>query len=121
MNLTQQAHRAYAPVQAHIHTPRAIEARLLSDITSRLRKGPKNYPSFVSAVQDNRKLWTTLAIEVADRDNVLPQALRAQIFYLAEFTENHTHKILAGTADAQPLVDINTAVVRGLNGQADAE
>lgn len=66
------------------------------------------------AIHENRRLWTILASDVVDKENGLPAQLRAQIFYLAEFTESHSRKVLAKEATADALVEINTAVMRGL-------
>jgi flagellar protein FlaF len=68
----------------------------------------------VRALDDNLRLWTTLAVDVADEGNGLPRELRARLFYLAEFTRAHTRKVLKGEAAAGVLVEINTAVMRGL-------
>jgi len=115
VNAIEQAQKAYGPAQHHIRTPRAIEVQLFSDITSRLNRPGQSFPSLVTAINDNRRLWTILAADVADGDNTLPQALRAQIFYLAEFTDHHSRKVLQRKADVSALIDINMAILRGLN------
>ena len=124
MNAIEQARQAYAPTQVSIRTDRSVEAQLVSQITARLRRAasaqPFNFPALVAAVHDNRRMWTAMAADVADGDNGLPKALRAQIFYLAEFTEHHSRRILRRDADATALIDINTAVLRGLNCQRPA-
>lgn len=121
MNVIEQARQAYAPTQMAIRSDRAIEAQLLSQVTARLRRSMTengvNFPALARAIYDNRRIWATLAISVADQDNRLPDDLRAKLFYLAEFTEHHSAKVLAGAADARALIDVNTAVMRGLNGQ----
>ena len=61
-----------------------------------------------------------MATQVADAKNALPQGLRAQIFYLAEFTLQHSRKALSGGASVRPLIEINTAVMRGLRGEGQA-
>lgn len=121
MNVIEQARQAYAPTQIAIRTERSIEAQLIGQITSRLRQAetatPKNFPALIAALHDNRRMWVTMAAGVADQENGLPRALRAQIFYLAEFTEHHSRLVMRGEADASALIEINTAVLRGLNGQ----
>lgn len=121
MNVIEQARQAYAPTQMVARDDRSTEAQLISQITARLRKASidarPNFPALVSALHQNRRMWTTMAAGVADSDNALPSQLRAQIFYLAEFTEQHSQLIIRGQADVAPLIDINTAVLRGLNGQ----
>lgn len=117
MNATLLAHQAYAPSRPTIKTARAIEAQVITDITARLSRKTADFPTLVSAVHDNRMMWNTLAIDVADTDNGLPASLRAQIFYLAEFTEQHSRKFLRGEADLSAMIDINTAIIRGLNAK----
>ena len=120
MNVIEQARQAYAPTQAAVRTERAIEAQLFSQITARLRQtaatSPLDYNAMIAALHDNRRMWVTMATDVADQDNGLPHQLRAQIFYLAEFTEHHTKLVMRREADVDALIEINTAILRGLNG-----
>ncbi len=121
MNAIEQARHAYAPTQIAVRTARAIESQLMSQITTRLRLAAEssiaNFPELASAVHDNRRIWTTLAASVADRDNQLPHDLRARLFFLAQFIERHSASVLRGEAEVDALIDINIAVMRGLNGQ----
>ncbi|SMX47460.1 flagellar biosynthesis regulator FlaF [Actibacterium lipolyticum] len=115
-----RAKTAYsAPLQAAIRTPRSIEYDIFAQVTARLKQAgadPKTgFPVLAAALHDNRKLWTALAADVAEAGNSLPEALRAQLFYLAEFTNAHTRKILSGTETPEILVEINTSVMRGLS------
>ncbi|HDR28242.1 flagellar biosynthesis regulator FlaF [Rhodovulum sp.] len=119
MNALHMAQTAYsAPAQARMRTPRATEYAAFARITARLKAadaaGRRNFPALVAAIHDNRTLWTMLAADVADGENGLPPALRARIFYLFEFTTHHSRLVLNGKADIGPLVEINTAVMRGL-------
>ena len=119
MNAIYQAKAAYAAVGSPLRTGRSAEYQAFSEIIRRMSaaaaKGPLHFPDLVSAIHDNRALWTILASDVADANNALPQKLRAQIFYLAEFTDLHSRKVLKGKATVQALIDINTAVMRGLS------
>ena len=119
MNVIEQARQAYAPAQFPLRTPRSVEAELISKITANLKKSALNsrqsYPTFIAALHENRRMWTTMAVDVADKDNSLPSSLRAQIFYLAEFTELHSSKVINEDANVDVLIEINTAVLRGLN------
>lgn len=121
MNVIEQARQAYAPNQNAVRTTRSVEAQLISQITSRLERLSKmpepDFPTLMAAIHDNRRMWTTMAVDVADQGNALPKELRAQIFYLAEFTAHHSQKVIHGKADARALIDINMAILKGLNGQ----
>ncbi len=116
MNALNLARNAYASTAAPIRTHRGTEYDAFSKITHKLRSlDPKNdHAAMVTALHENRQLWTLLAVDVADANNQLPQSLRAQIFYLAEFTDHQTSQILAGRASAAALVEINMAVMAGL-------
>ncbi|MDA7964569.1 flagellar biosynthesis regulator FlaF [Ruegeria sp.] len=112
------AQRAYAQTAAPTRTPRDTEYEAISKITRRLKaaaaRKSTDFAAFVQALHENRRLWSVLATGVTDSDNALPNELRARIFYLAEFTELHSSQVLGNNATVEPLLDINTAVLRGL-------
>ena len=107
-----------------MRSPRSIEMQILGEVTSRLRQATgatdaAAFPRLAAALHDNRRLWTHLAADVADSGNGLPAALRAQIFYLAEFTDFHSRRVLRESADPAILIEINAMVMQGL-GQTRA-
>lgn len=118
MNASLRAHRAYAAGATPVRTPKSIEYDAVAHVTRKLRNaqamGDSGFPALAAALEQNRKLWQIFAMEVASGDNGLPQTLRAQIFYLAEFTFAHTRKVLARTEPVTDLIDVNTAILRGL-------
>ncbi|MCV2866092.1 flagellar biosynthesis regulator FlaF [Defluviimonas sp. WL0075] len=116
MNAHLLAQDSYAATAASVRTPRATEYALLARTTHALTHAD-GFAALVRALHDNRRLWTTLAADVAEPGNGLPQELRARLFYLSEFTAHHSRKVLAGEADAGALIAINTAVMRGLAGE----
>ncbi len=119
MNALDSARMAYTSAAAPIRNERGVEYDAFARVTHRLKStNPRqNYPAFVQALHENRQLWTLLAIDVADAANKLPQELRAQIFYLAEFTTYQTTKVLSSGAGTDALIEINTAIMRGLRQQ----
>ena len=121
MNAQTQALRAYAQNARTTQTPRGTEYELIARVTHRIKAaaeaGPLEYPKLVEALSDNQKLWTTLAIDVADDRNKLPQDLRARIFYLAEFVQQQTSKVLTRKGRITPLLEINAAILKGLSGR----
>lgn len=116
------ARSAYGAPTAATRTPRETEYDVFARCTRLLRsaaaQGQAGFPALVRAIHDNRALWTTLAVDVADPGNALPETLRARIFYLAQFTAQHSQKVLTGAADVEPLVFINTTIMRGLRPEA---
>ncbi|MEL7011805.1 MAG: flagellar biosynthesis regulator FlaF [Pseudomonadota bacterium] len=139
MNATQLAQNAYGSGTRSVQTPRGIEYEAFARVTSRLkaiaeqmaqskrqqmasktkRVIPGQFSEFATALNENRTLWTLLATDVADDGNQLPDDLRARILYLAEFTRQHTAKVLNSKASVVPLLEINIAIMRGLSAQGD--
>ena len=119
--MTPSSNLAYAQPTAPTRTPRAAEYEVIARITQRLSstaaRRKQNHPAFIEALAENEQLWSTLAADVADDGNGLPQALRARLFYLYQFTAEHSRKVRADTANPEVLVEINTAVLRGLRGE----
>ncbi len=124
MTAMNMAKTAYAANQNTIRTPRGIEYEAFARITHRLKtsaeKGPSGFSQLAQAVHDNRRLWTLLAADVAAEGNGLPADLRARIFYLYEFTNLHSRKVLQDPSEAEVLVEINTTIMRGLRQKVDA-
>ena len=122
MTASALAQRAYGQNAQPIRTPRSTEYDVFARITHQLivasRGGKANFANLAKAVADNRRMWTTLAADVAGDGNLLPDALRAQIFYLCEFTQAHSRKVLKDNASVAPLVEINAAIMRGLRNKA---
>jgi len=115
-----KAEAAFRAQVQTVRTARDQEYDALARVTRRLRMASQtrdqDFRQFAAAVHDNQRLWITFAVDVADPQNGLPAALRAQILSLADFTRQHSGRILHDGASVGPLVDINTAVMRGLSG-----
>ena len=111
---------SYARPEAPTRSLRSVEYDLLAQVTQRLRSAwagrASDFPALARAVTENTQLWSTLASDVALPGNALPAALRARLFYLYEFTAQHSRAVLDGTATVEVLADINMAVMRGLRG-----
>lgn len=117
MQLAQAAYRSGAQ---GIKTPRSAEYEAFARITSRLKaandtRSPARFSDLAGAIHDNRKLWTILASDAAGSDNGLPGDLRARILFLAEFTRQHSQKVLRSGAPVAPLLEINRLVMSGLH------
>jgi flagellar protein FlaF len=121
--MMQAATLAYQRPDAPVRTARKVEYDLLARTTQRLSatwaRRADNYPAFVEALGDNTRLWSAFAVDVANPSNGLPSALRTQLFYLYQFTTEHSRAVLENGSSVEVLVDINTAVMRGLRGPGD--
>lgn len=123
MNALSQAQRAYSSASAPTRTARGIEYEIIARITTRIRtaeaEGASGFSALAQALADNRKLWGIFVTEMASKTNPFPAELKSRIVYLAKFTNDHTSKVLARQATAAPLLDVNTAILRGLRGEKD--
>lgn len=121
MNALRKAQSAYRNDSQAIRTDRGTEYEAFARITHRLKSAGTDLaarPALAAALHENRRLWATLAADVAGEANALPTDLRARILYLAEFTRRHSSLVLKGASRA-PLLEINTAMMRGLRKMVD--
>jgi flagellar biosynthesis activator protein FlaF len=125
VNAFDRAKMAYSSPASPTRTLRGTEYDAFARITHRMKAahaaGSLGFPALALALQDNRALWTVLAADVADDGNALPLTLRRQIFALANFVNKFTSRVLTGSAVADALIDINTAIMRGLRREGVEE
>lgn len=121
MNAFDMARTAYSSAHTPLRTPRGTEYEAFVRVTRALKAALENretdFPALARSLYSNRRLWTLLATSVSDDENGLPQELRARIYYLSEFTAHHTSRVLNDGADPSILIEINSAVMRGLGMQ----
>ncbi len=122
MNAALDARNAYRATQSSTRSSKETEYDVLGKLTQRMiattKQGKLGFAALADALHDNRRLWSTFAVDLANENNPLPKELKEQLFYLSEFTRQHTSKVLSGKANVAPLVEINTAIMRGLRGGA---
>lgn len=125
MNAIRQAQNAYGQTNHPIRTHRGTEYEAVARITQALKTAaeriPINMAELAGAVAENRELWTLFAVQVTDKDNPLPQDLRTRIFHLADFTTKHSSEVLARQSGVAPLIEVNTAIMRGLRGKGEIQ
>ena len=112
---------AYGRATPNTRTPRDTEYDIIARVTQALIVASLNRdtdrPNFLEALHRNERLWSTLAVDIAEAANGLPQALRAKLFYLYRFTVRQSRLIRDGQGSPDVLIDINKAVLRGLRGE----
>jgi flagellar biosynthesis activator protein FlaF len=120
-----EARAGYAQATRPIRTDRGTEYAVFAQVTSRMKAvdetDKSEFPRLAEAVCDNQRLWAALAEDLMSDGNRLPLELRGQLISLAEFVRKHSLHVLAGRASIAPLIDINTSIMRGLRGGAEAE
>ena len=106
--------------QPSIRTARDIEYDAFSRVTRGLQRAMQGEGSIVQAACANIELWTALAADLADDENLLPPALRGSLLSLAIFSIRHSQRMMTGEPQGTVLVDINLSVMRGLRGEVAA-
>ncbi|MEL7203011.1 MAG: flagellar biosynthesis regulator FlaF [Pseudomonadota bacterium] len=118
MNAVERAQDGYRNNAIYTKSPRDVEYEAFAKISHRLRSAAQrrtaDFPSYVSALYENNRLWTTLAADLSVPENGLPKELKARLFWLAEFTNTETQKLLKNEGDVSVLIEINAAVLQGL-------
>src|SRR6185295_9712385 len=77
---------AYQKAQRAAENPRSTEYRLFGQVTGALidaQNAKGRGPVFTDAVDWNRRMWSTFAIDCLNDGNQLPKGLRAQIVSLS--------------------------------------
>ena len=121
MNSLALAQSAYGDASAAVRTDRSVEYQAFAKVTAALTEArDAETPDFVAKVEAlhlNRQLWNILGNDVAEENNALPINLRQEIFSLSRFVDQQTPKVMDGSAAIDALIDINTAIMRGLRGE----
>ena len=114
--------RAYQQTAISAESPRDTEFRLFSQVTLALveasRLDPKDLSGRVDALDWNRRLWSTLAMDCSDPGNQLPKELRAGIISLSIWVNKYTSEVIRGREDIQELIDLNRTIMQGLSAKS---
>jgi flagellar protein FlaF len=108
---------AYQQARAYSETPRTMEYRLISEITSemvRARDAGLAGAALMPTLHRNRELWTTFSALCVHDGNQLPPETRAGIISLALWVERTTSDVIRGHETADDLIRINRSIMEGL-------
>ena len=113
--------QAYQKAQRAAEAPRSAEYRLFGQVTGALldaqNAGAKGV-RLIDAIDWNRRLWSTLAVDCMDEGNQLPKPLRAQIISLSIWVTKYSSQVMQQGASLDPLIDINRTIMQGLQSAA---
>lgn len=124
MSVHAPAQNAYSNATRVTGSPRNLEYQVFSQVTGQLNRALRTgrpFSELAEALHENQRLWTVIALDVVQTGNTLPLSLRGQLASLAKFVRQHTVMVLRRDAEADVLIDINTAIMRGLRGQLPPE
>lgn len=118
MNNMNMARQGYKAVQKEMTSDKSVELRVFMSVTAQLRavdaQDKLQFPALSDAILENLKLWKILFIDLVNPKNTLPLDLKTSLIQLADFTQNHSRRVLLGEASPDVLVDINNSVIAGL-------
>lgn len=103
-----------------VRTARDIEYDAFSRVTRGLQRAMRGDGSLAQAAAANVELWSTLAVDLADDGNGLPAELRGSLLSLAMFSIRHARGVMTGDRRADPLVEVNLSIMKGLRGEVAA-
>lgn len=121
---------AYKRTISETESPRQIERRVLSRVTSELERFGADYDAaergldklailsngLNDALWQNQRVWMAFRNDLAQEGNTLPPALRAGLLSLSAWVDTHTKGVLNGKNKVRPLIDINQTIIRALEG-----
>ena len=116
------AFKAYGEVKQRTAGEKDIEYALFQQITEALLQvstAEDVQPTdWAEAIHRNQQLWTTIAIDLLNPGNALPDETKRSLLYLAEFVRQNSMKILSGNGEISDLIEINQTIMKGLSGAA---
>jgi flagellar protein FlaF len=74
--------------------------------------------SLIDAIDWNRRMWSTFAVDCMDDSNKLPNPLRAQIVSLSIWVTKYSSQVMQKGAPLEPLIDVNRTIMQGLQNAA---
>ena len=109
--------KAYQTAQRAAENPRNTEYRLFGQVTGALIEAQSSGArgaSLIDAIDWNRRLWSTLAVDCMDDGNGLPMELRARIISLSIWVAKYSSQVMHEGASLDPLIEVNRTVMQGL-------
>jgi len=114
---------AYHQARTYSETPRAVEYRLINEITHdmvRARDAGLTGIALLPALHRNREMWETFSVMCKDEHNALPYDLRARIVSLALWVNRHTSAVVRDQEAIGDLIEVNRVIMGGLEPAAEA-
>lgn len=108
---------AYHQRQMDAEAPRETEYRLFGRVTGALIEASEKAltgAALMKALDWNRRLWSTLALDCTTDENKLPPATRAQVISLSIYVSKTTSKVMRKQASIDDLISLNKIIMEGL-------
>ena len=108
---------AYGAVIRGTETPRDIEYRVLARVCGLLQDArlPSAGPAVLpEAIHETRVVWTAFLADLASPGNQWDDQGKARLISLARWVLNEADRVLRDRLSLDALIDVNQAVMRGL-------
>ena len=108
---------AYKKARAITERPRAVEHRLMTEITEEMmgaRRAGMQGKQLMPALHRNREVWSAFSAVCGATGNELPARLRASMISLSLWVDRYTSDVVAGRGSIDALIDVNVSVIEGL-------
>lgn len=115
--------RAYQQAATRAEAPKDTEYRLFGQVTRALIAASEvpvsDLATRIDAIDRNRRLWSTLALDCAEPGNALSPEVRANIISLSLFVGRHSSLVMRGEDDFEILIEINKIMMQSLGHKTD--
>lgn len=119
---------AYSKAQCASLTDREREAAVLMKAAALLRHTQTQWASaqrdklLDEALRFNQRIWTFFQVSLLDKENRLPETVRAEVLQLSAFVDRRIFEIMAFPEPDKlsALININMNLAAGLKGSAAA-
>ncbi len=74
--------------------------------------------SLIDAIDWNRRLWSTLAVDCMDESNRLPPPFAGEDRLDLDLVTKYSSQVMQQGVSLEPLIDVNRTIMQGLQGTA---
>lgn len=117
-----QAKNLYQNPARATMSDRGNEADLFRQSISELRQVAASDETLNGAnaekISRNLQLWDALCVDLLSPNNELPDEIKSSLIDLGTFVRKHTLQLYAGQGTVNVLIDINVAILGGLEGNS---
>lgn len=110
-------HQAYQNARRMGERPRAVEHRLMTEITGEMisaRDAGSQMAALMPVLHRNREVWSVFSAICGAKGNLLPAPLRASLISLSIWVDKYTSDVVAGREPIDSLIEVNMAIMEGL-------
>ena len=112
---------AYQRTRTLIESPRAMERRLIGEITGEMIQADEagmTGGKLMPPLHRNREMWNVFVALCGGPGNELSNELRASIVSIGLWVDRYTSEVVAGREPIEPLIEVNRSILEGLSEAA---